>query len=517
MADEHLTPAGPSGDQGVQHGSGNTQYNWFQERQLDARRVAALSAADAADYIAGLSPADAAYVLAEAAVLAEAPPGAAAGVLRVLLSKHKYKSLAIAIVRRMNRARAQDLIVAVGPVAAELEFLPDAAQAIAEYEDTGVPELGEATGELALAAESPQGTRGFYQSFQDGQIHWTVRGGAQPTRGANALYHIGLGGSGGRLGFPLTPDTSAQRSPFGTDGTLQRFESSWDFPDGICERLGVKCGATLYWSDPHDVHATWGGIGELYELEGGTGGWLGFPVSDEVEAGPSHRNSGAGTTGWCQRFEGGAIYYSQKTGAMAVPRAIADYHEGRHGAASSRGFPVSRVLGAAKSRCGTTGVYQRFEGTEDYPGDILKQWSDGEGPGGATVYASAAHGTYCVGWGNGVLYERLKGTASWLGFPKSDETDARMSTDDPWCTVQEFEGGVIFFKERHGSVTVTNATMDYLTRTGLRERIGFPVRREAPLAAEDEELVQFFEHGVVTVRNGAPDAWLRPDDASLGA
>ncbi len=455
------------------------------------------------------------------AVLAEAPVGASAGVLEELLAGEDGEGLVISLLAGINRDRGRQLVAAMPSATARLEAVPDAAQAIEELErkervkGRAKPDraLGESTGRLERASVSPQGTEGYYQSFENGHIHWSVRGGAQVTRGSRARYHTDLGGSGGPLGFPLTPPTAAGRSPapFNTEGSLQRFEGQRDYPPEVREHIG-ECGATVYWSAKHGPHATWGSIGARYELEGGTSGWLGFPVSDEAEAGPSHRNSGAGTAGWCQRFEGGVIYYSAKTKAVAVPSGIADYHQSRHGAASSRGFPVSRALEAAESRYGTTGQYQRFEGTEDYPEDILKHWTDDEGPGGATIYTSDAHGTYCVGWGNGVLYERLGGTGSWLGFPESDETDARTSPDEPWCTIQEFEGGAIFFKAEHGSVTVTSGVMDYLARSGLRQRMGFPVRRDNPLAAEDDEPVQFFEYGVVTIRKGKIEAWLRPDD-----
>src|SRR5690242_7694007 len=91
VTDEQQPAAGDlSGAQGIQFGSGNLQYNlWLQERQLDAQRVEALNAASAARYIARLNAEDAAFVLAQAA------PSASAGVLRVLVSKHTYKSLAI--------------------------------------------------------------------------------------------------------------------------------------------------------------------------------------------------------------------------------------------------------------------------------------------------------------------------------------------------------------------------------------------------------------------------------------
>jgi uncharacterized protein with LGFP repeats len=302
---------------------------------------------------------------------------------------------------------------------------------------------------------------------------------------------------------------AAPSSPFETDGQYQRFECHWDYGPETCQRLGVVCGATVYWSK-HGVNATGGGIGEYYETIGGTNGPLGFPVSDEVEVGPTKRKAGDGATGSCQRFEGGTVYWSEKTKAVAVHSPVADYHD-RH---AGLGFPVSPMIKAATNEhYGTKGHFQRFEAREDYPEDILNSWSDSEGAGGATIYTSDAHGTYCVGWGNGIFYERLGGTSSWLGFPKSDETDARTSEDEPRSTIQEFEGGAIFYKHGYGSVPVSGAIMEYLSQHGgLRQRLGFPVKKARSLVSGDDEQVQFFEHGIVTIRNGVTEGWVRPHD-----
>jgi hypothetical protein len=389
--------------------------------------------------------------------------------------------------------------------------LPEAVEAIAHREDDPGVDLGKNVEGLALAASSPQGTQGYYKSYEKGLIYWSARGGAQVTTGEIGEYHNVRGGSGGRLGFPLSPELDAQQSPFGTDGRFQRFESSFDYGAEACQRLSLDCGGTVYWSK-HGAHATWGGIGEYYELNGGTGGPLGFPVSDEIEVGPSHRDAKPKTSGWCQHFEGGSIYWSEKTEAVAVTRAVADYLDRHHGVASRRGFPVGPDLPAAGSPYGTTGRLQRFEGAFDYPKDILDYWSDVEGPGGATIYTSEPHGVYCVGWGNGILYERLAGTSSWLGFPKSDETDARASKDEPWRSIQEFEGGTIFYHQMYGSVPVSGSIMEYLSQhAGLRQLLGFPVKKARSLVSGDDEQVQFFEHGIVTVRNGVIEAWLRWD------
>ena len=430
----------------------------------------------------------------------------------------------MAVLPVMNRDKADELLEAIGPDAAGLARLPEAAEAIADLEDA-IPsgqELGERSGPLTLAATSRRGTQGFYQNFTHGQIHWSERAGAQPTRGAIGAYHLAVHGTHGRLGFPLTAELAAGRSPFGTDGCYQRFEFVRSYRPSTCSMLGIECGATVYWCERYGAYATWGGIGEYYERQKGTIGPLGFPVDEEVKAGPSERGSGPGTVGWCQRFEGGGVYYSEKTKAVVVPSAIAAHHDMHGGVAGSLGFPVSSELPAAESSFGTTGRLQRFEGTWDYPEDIMAAWPNFTGPAGATIYVSEAYGVHCVGWGNGQLHEMLGGTSGWLGYPRSGETDARASESEPWCTIQEFEGGAIFYKQAHGSVPVPRATLEFITgHDGLQQKLGFPVKAEnlligdtaaydhpgTPNPATDRE--QFFEHGVVTVRNGVMEAWLR--------
>ena len=502
--------------QGGMVGDDNIQLNWFKERELDARRVDHLSAHNAARYVAALNAEDAAFVLALA------DPAASARVLRVLLAKEK--ELVMEILPTMNRDKADELLNAIGPDAAGLARLPEAAEAIANLEDAmpSGQELGRRSGPLGLAAASRRGTQGFYQNFTRGQIHWSERAGAQPTRGAIGAYYLARHGTHSRLGFPLTAELPAGRSPFGTDGCYQRFEFTRSYRPSTCSILGIECGATVYWCEQYGAHATWGGIGEHYERQQGTVGPLGFPVDEEVKAGPSERSSGPGTVGWRQRFEGGVVYYSEKTKAVVVPAAVAAHHDKHGGVTGPLGFPVSSEFPAAESPFGTTGRIQRFEAMWDYPEDITAAWADFTGPAGATVYVSEAHGVHCVGWGNGQLHEKLGGAGGWLGYPRSDETDARASESEPWCTIQEFEGGAIFYKEGHGSVPVPGATLEFITsRDGLQEKLGFPVTAENVLTggttpghhpgtanpAADRE--QFFEHGVVTVRNGVMEAWLR--------
>jgi hypothetical protein len=450
-----------------------------------------------------------------ALVLADAPVGTSAEALEVLLSDERRQQLAISLLVHIRKSKAQELIAAIPAVQPWLEQLPDAADAIERCKPGPGRDLGTSVGTLTRAAPSPQGTQGYYQSFRNGQIHWTALSGVQVTIGPISAYYITNGGSGGRLGFPLTSEIPAATSQYGTPGRLQRFEGLRFYEEDVCELTG-RSGATVYWSEQYGAHGTWASTGACYELrEKGTNGRLGFPVADELEAGPSRPEAG-GTTGWCQRFEGGAIYCSAKTKTIVVYEPIAEYHESHGGVQSPLGFPVSPWMDAAESPYNTTGYCQRFEGVEAYPEDVLKRWPDQEALVGATIYTSDAYGTHCVGWGNGIYYERQDGSSSWLGFPKSDEVDARTSESEPWATVQDFEGGAIFYKEEYGSVGVRRDTLEYLTgHGGVRQWMGFPVEEERSLSpenADNDERVQFFERGVVTIRNGTIEAWIRPDD-----
>jgi hypothetical protein len=478
----------------------------------DQRGSALVRAVDVAD-VESLNPRETARRLAHMRVdnalrvLAAASVAASAEVLDVLLSDDQ--ALAVQILAHARRHKARELIAAMSSPPDWLKALPDAADAIENRERELQAKLGQSTGPLSHSA-SRVPTHGYLQDYEHGQIHWSLRGGAQATRGSIGKCYRALGGvKKTMLGFPLTAEADALPSAVsGIKGRFQRFESAANYCRDVCEAAGVPFGATIYWSAEHKAHPTWGGIGEFYEIAQGTGGWLGFPMSGEIEAGPSGRDDGKGTTGVYQRFEGGSVYYSKKTNVIAVPAPIADHLERHHrGVTGGLGFPVSPRMQAGPSPYGTEGHYQRFEGKWDYPQDILGHWTDRERPGGASIYTSD-HGTHCVGWGNGVLYERLGGTTSWLGFPTSDGTAVPASGNAPQHAIQEFEGGAIYYTPKHGSVTVPKASMDYLTEhPDIRQQLGVPVKR--PQNSPPDALVQFFEHGVITDNDGQIDAWVR--------
>jgi uncharacterized protein with LGFP repeats len=449
-----------------------------------------------------------------ARLLARSPVPDAARVVEALLSAED--GLAVSLLGSINPGRARELIAAAGVAAAGLEQLPAAAAAIDAHAARMDKILGGASGWLVVAAPSQRDTAGFCRSYANGIICWSAQGGAHAIRGAAARYYTEHGGSGGRLGFPVSPAREAEAPSFGTTGTWQLFEWTTDYGKDTCDRMGAQCGGTLYWSDAYGACRTWGEIGEYYESFGGTRGRLGFPVTDVFEVkGPSRRPSGTRTTGLCQHFEGGTVYCNRTTGPVEVPAHVASYHHDRGYMGGALGFPVSPELDAV-SFLGTTGAFQRFEWVEDYPRqNILGHWSAAEGAGGATVYSSHGNGTKSVAGAIGILYEK-SGGPNWLGFPRSDEIDARTSADEPWRCYQDFEAGTIFWDEEHGAIAVALDIMElFARRDPLRRELGFPVMAEKALEPPAGERIQIFEHGVVTVRNGTVEVWIEPSEAAL--
>jgi hypothetical protein len=489
--------------------AGRDQYiiNQYSDRSSEAAALGVRSASEGAKLLAALSRADETLDRARH-VLTGVSPSVAAPALKVLLRRDD--DLVIALLVTINEAKAENLVSAMGPEGEGLEKLLEASEAITECESRTHKVLGERAGRF-LRANSRRGTQGFLQMYANGAIHWSPGYGAHATTGAIAKYHSDNGGSDGLLGFPVAAAVQGKHPRTGTECSWQLFEGPSDYSPEVRSYLDApQCGATVISSPKLGTHATRGAIGGLFELDWRDSGWLGLPVDDAIPIGPSRRMNEAGTSGWRQRFESGTVYSSEKAGAIRVPRGLASHLESRGGIAGATGFPVSPVLDAATSPYGTKGWFQRFEGAWDYPKDVLDCWSDQERPGGATIYLSEQHGAHTVQSGNGVLYERLNGTASWLGFPTSDETDEGTRVDDP-RTIQRFEGGAIFYARKYDSVAVRREVIDYLAEQPYSpDRLGFPTQESEPLATGNGNYIQLFERGVVMVRGGRPQAWVDP-------
>ena len=134
--------------------------------------------------------------------------------------------------------------------------------------------------------------------------------GADPRVGGDiGVRYEALGGAGGFLGDPLTPEV---RTPDGR-GAYVVFE-----------------GGSIYWSPRTGAHEVHGGIREAYAWAGWEAGPLGFPLTDETRAPDGD--------GAYNAFQGGSIYWSPWTGPRGhvVRGAIRD-------AWASRGWELGRI------------------------------------------------------------------------------------------------------------------------------------------------------------------------------
>ena len=126
--------------------------------------------------------------------------------------------------------------------------------------------------------------RGRFSNFQGGTLFWSARTGAHFLHGAIMPKWISLQGSRGFLGFPVSDETVA---PDGT-GHFAHFE-----------------GGSIYWSASTGAHEVHGFIRDKWAALGWERGRLGYPVSDEFQAGALRRSN----------FQHGCLQWTAQTGA----------------------------------------------------------------------------------------------------------------------------------------------------------------------------------------------------------
>ncbi|MDT3441035.1 effector-associated domain EAD1-containing protein [Pseudofrankia sp. BMG5.37] len=411
----------------------------------------------------------------------------------------------------------------------------------------------------------------FFRNYPDGVVFWSEAAGNMPVDGEIGQVWVNNGGLEGGLRLPTSPELDAAGSS-GTPegGHYQRFEWWQDYTEPVAPQLpehGGPCGAAIYYSKQHGAHAIWGAIGQLYEHLQGTSGPLGFPVSGEIDGRPGgkgpwrcyqrfeggaifylgenleHRSvpmfgaaarlvtgnadvlkklgfpvaervevtSPRKTAGYGQKFERGAVYWTESGGAFPVRGAFAESLDAAGGVADRLGFPLSEILPAAESRgaWGTTdGYLQRYEGRFRYNLAVQRRVSAGARC-GATIYHSG-HGTFWVRGNIGSCYELLGGTTSELGFPTARE---EWPGDRCW---QRFEGGAIFWSREYGGIPLTGAVWHLLDPLGsamsaeIFNRCGFPLAGPQRLRTSSADVIQQFEGAVVTVTDDQAELWPRP-------
>jgi glucose/arabinose dehydrogenase len=135
---------------------------------------------------------------------------------------------------------------------------------------------------------TPNG-RGRYNDFQNGGIYWLPGIGARSVLGDIYRSWARTGWEGGRLGFPITNETS---TPDGR-GRYNHFE-----------------GGSIYWTPQTGAHVVEGAIRDRWSARGWERSYLGFPTSDEYPV-PGGRRSD---------FQGGSITWNATTGQVTDRR-----------------------------------------------------------------------------------------------------------------------------------------------------------------------------------------------------
>ncbi len=203
--------------------------------------------------------------------------------------------------------------------------------------------LGE---ETALTLGS---TTGRTVSFPAGDIVWSPSTGAHVVRGAILARWRELRGT---LGFPVGGDAPV------AGGAFTAFT-----------------GGSVYWSPATGPRMVRGAILQRYVAAGGPAA-LGFPLADD--------GGTADGTGALVRLQGGAVYWSSRTGAHVVRGAILDRWRSLGAQTGSLGYPTSDelpVLGGRVSHFAGGSVYWSPDtGPRLVRGAILQRYVAAGGP-----------------------------------------------------------------------------------------------------------------------------------------
>jgi hypothetical protein len=354
-------------------------------------------------------------------------------------------------------------------------------------------------------------------------------------------YHQ-LGASSGGLGPPMSEET-----PITSDsgGVVSYFHPGGSGPAGS--------EGAIYYSDATGAHEVFGAIYSHYlSTWGGPAGGLGFPLSDEVAAGPGRANYfGAGGGG--PFGSKGAIYYSAATGAHEMYGSIYSYYLTVFtGPDGGLGLPVSDEVAAGPGRAnyfGTGGpgpsgskgalYWSQDTGTHEIYGAIyayyLSAWggpggslglpvSDeqaanasgarvnyfgvgGDGPYGSkgALYWSASTGTHEM-FGSIYIYYLYvwNGPSGGLGLPVSDEEAAgsgRVNYFGAGGPGPHGSRGALYFSQSTGTHEVYGAIYaKYLSLGAVSSALGFPITDEYTNSLGFQE--SDFQGGQIVFING---------------
>jgi hypothetical protein len=437
-----------SGSQGAQVGTGNNQYNaWMAKSPLDPVALSALNPHIAVTRLQQLSHDELVDFFAKAS------QGDVSEILDVFLEADDAK--VVAILGDINRRKATELLKGVNWGNYRIA-LPEAAEAIAR-KAAGLKWTDAEPLELVHQRMKLARYDAYARRYKNGRVFWIEGVGTYATLGVMDDYFRERSSS---WRLPFGDQETALTSPFGTEGIRQKSSRGMVYSSGrgIFRVTDDTC----------------------YENEAGSGGWLGFPISER------ERN---GQFGDRQMFEGGAIYsfYSLADGSssFATNQQVIDlFPSGDELAPVSKETPVVSSSG----KPGTVQRLRRRLGSDVYETAVYS-WQSG-----AVVVAPKI-------WD---YYSKLGTEKSWLGFP-TRQVAARLWSSDSGA--QSFETGAVFWMPGTGPIAVPAEVVMLFGSSSP----GFPLTEEQPVGEDGSGRIQYFEKGVVTLRDGRREIWLRPD------
>ncbi|MDT7545818.1 MAG: hypothetical protein QOE99_1928 [Actinomycetota bacterium] len=251
-------------------------------------------------------------------------------------------------------------------------------------------------GELAVAG-------GRAQRYQSGRISASTATGAHETLAPIAARYVATGGEGGPLGFPVT-GTVISSDGSGMANRFQRGRISSHPQLGTFVLLGA--------------------IAARYASASAENGTLGFPLSDSAATA-----DGAGSFA---RFQHGRASQKAAGEVLLTHDVIADAYDRAQGEVGPMSFPI------ASEEALSGGRVQRFEQ--------------------GRISFSTATGAHWMSRLVAAKYVELGAEGSPLGFPTTDETDARAwpwkSPGNPEVRSVTFEHGTISHEVFTGRVIV---------------------------------------------------------------
>ncbi|WP_328856022.1 alpha/beta hydrolase-fold protein [Williamsia herbipolensis] len=223
-------------------------------------------------------------------------------------------------------------------------------------------------------------------------------------------------------------------------------------------------GGRVIWSASTGAHVVAGAIGGAYVAADGPGGYLGFPVSDELGT-PDRK-------GRLNKFQRGYVYWTQATGAHPVTGAIlADWGKSGY----ERG-PLGYPTGDEVDTPNDKGRVQGFQI--------------------GAYYWTAATGAHSVQGEIIKKYAKTGYEGGYLGFPTSNEIGAVRGG-----RFNRFEGGNIYWTPAKGAFALPSGPVfDAWATVGFEGgRLGYPISDQFQVTGGDRVN---FERGYIEVVNG---------------